>query len=411
MENKCGMSSAGGDRPTVMVTNDDGIDAPGLRALVRVLVSTNRFNVFVCALTLPALLFYLSESYFRYYLKFYREKSAVSHSITWRNPISAKPVEISGAIAFAVSGNISACRISKKTSVYAKLMISPMLASNSRRRTPADCTSLGISKALFTSIPDLVISGINMGSNCGYHIVYSGTVAGAREAFFNDIPAVSLSYDWVGGRSNVDDFALAAEACLPIISSILVEIKKKTYPRNCFLNIDVPTNVMNHKKDDWTFLVLEQGYRLTKQGKSIVKMGWRQVTSDSQGGKMLSTMTMDTNSSYTEEDSSTKHEHLIFKREVRGSHVEDGDTDYCSLQEGFITISPLGALSPAELDSQSYFKQWLPRVTECLSSSALTVIWVVARLVDETPPILTKVHARLHRAGLHILIQDVYPST
>ncbi|KAI3469570.1 hypothetical protein Pfo_026233 [Paulownia fortunei] len=243
-----------------------------------------------------------------------------------------QPVEISGAIAFAVSG------------------------------TPADCTSLGISKALFPSIPDLVISGINMGSNCGYHIVYSGTVAGAREAFFNDVPAVSLSYDWVGGRSNVDDFALAAEACLPIISALLVEIKKKTYPRNCFLNIDVPTNVVNHK-----------GYRLTKQGKSIVKMGWRQVSSDAQGGKMLSTMTMETDSSSHSESKalSTKHESLIFKREVRGSKVEDGDTDYCSLQEGYITVSPLGALSPAEMDGQAYFKQWLPGVTECFSSSAL----------------------------------------
>ncbi|KAK6130270.1 hypothetical protein DH2020_035983 [Rehmannia glutinosa] len=358
------MSCAGGDRPTVMVTNDDGIDAPGLRALVRVLVSTNRFNVFVCA----------PDS----------EKSAVSHSITWRNPISAKPVEISGAIAFAVSG------------------------------TPADSTSLGISKALFPAVPDLVISGINMGSNCGYHIVYSGTVAGAREAFFNDIPAVSLSYDWVGGWSKVDDFSLAAEACLPIISAILVEIKQKTYPRNCFLNIDVPTNVINHK-----------GYRLTKQGKSIVKMGWRQVTSDAQGGQMLSTMTMDTNSSYLRGfEYETRASYIQERSMVRRSHVEDGDTDYCSLQEGYITISPLGALSPAELDSQSYFKQWLPRVTECLSSSALdglsvfhtcsalrasgnvsdhatpvyrTVIWVVAKLVDETPPIWTKVHARLHR--------------
>ncbi|KAL6532334.1 hypothetical protein OROGR_014304 [Orobanche gracilis] len=306
MENSSG---AGGDRPTVMVTNDDGIDAPGLQALVRVLVSSNRFHVFVCA----------PDS----------EKSAVSHSITWKNAISAKPVEISGAIAFAVSG------------------------------TPADCTSLGISKALFPCIPDLVISGINMGSNCGYHIVYSGTVAGAREAFFNDIPAVSLSYDWVGWKSNVEDFALAAEACLPIISAILVEIKIKSYPRNCFLNIDVPTNVTNHK-----------GYGLTKQGKSVVKMGWRQVTSDAEGGKMLSTMTMDIDSLSTEEASSTKHEHLVFKREVKGSQVEDGDTDYCSLQEGYITISPLGALSPAELETQAYFKQWLPTVTEFFSSSS-----------------------------------------
>ncbi|KAL2463822.1 Survival protein SurE-like phosphatase/nucleotidase [Forsythia ovata] len=301
-----------GDRPTVMVTNDDGIDAPGLRALVHVLVSSNRFNVLVCA----------PDS----------EKSAVSHSVTWRNAVSAKAVEISGATAFAVSG------------------------------TPADCTSLGISKALFSSIPDLVISGINMGSNCGYHIVYSGTVAGAREAFLNGVPSVSMSYDWAGGRSNVNDFILAAEACLPIISAILVEIKKKTYPQNCFLNIDVPTNVVCHK-----------GYRLTKQGKSVAKMGWRQVTSDSQGGKMLSTMSMEMSSSsnFESDASSAPHDHLLFKREVRGLHVEDGDTDYCSLQEGYITITPLGALSHAESDGQAYFKEWLPGVAEQYSTSAL----------------------------------------
>ncbi|RAL53500.1 hypothetical protein DM860_007172 [Cuscuta australis] len=307
------MSSAFGDRPTVMVTNDDGIDAPGLRALVRVLVGANLFNVLVCA----------PDS----------EKSAVSHSITWRNAISAKPVEISGAAAFAVSG------------------------------TPADCTSLGISRVLFPSIPDLVISGINMGSNCGYHIVYSGTVAGAREAFFNDVPAVSISYDWVGGKSNVDDFTLAAEASLPIITAVLDEIKKKSYPKNSFLNIDVPTNVVNHK-----------GYRLTKQGRSFAKMEWSQVNHDGQGGKMLSTMTMDTNSSSSSESEALnpKQDHLMFKRQVKGSHLdEDGDTDYYSLQQGYITVSALGALSPADTDSQSYFKQWLPGVTEKFPFSPL----------------------------------------
>ncbi|KAL2509079.1 Survival protein SurE-like phosphatase/nucleotidase [Forsythia ovata] len=312
MESNIDSITCSGDRPTVMVTNDDGIDAPGLRALVRVLVSSNRLKVLVCA----------PDS----------EKSAVSHCITWRNSVSAKPVEISGATAFAVSG------------------------------TPADCTSLGISKVLFPSVPDLVISGINMGSNCSYHIVYSGTVAGAREALFNGVPSVSLSYDWTGGRSNVDDFTLAAEACLPIIIAILSGIKRKTYPQNCFLNIDVPTNVRDHK-----------GYRLTRQGKSIVKMGWRQVGSDAQGAKMLSTMTMESNSSsYNEPDAlSTPNNHLLFKREVTGLQVEDGDTDYCSLQDGYITVTPLGALSHAEVDSQAYFKEWLPGVVERLSSAAL----------------------------------------
>nr|GMD66136.1 5'-nucleotidase SurE isoform X1 [Ipomoea batatas] len=292
-----------------MVTNDDGIDAPGLRALVRVLISTDRFNVLVCA----------PDS----------EKSAVSNSITWRNALPVKRVDISGATAFAVGG------------------------------TPADCTSLGISKALFSSVPDLVISGINMGSNCGYHIVYSGTVAGAREAFFNNIPSVSLSYDWVGGKSNVDDFTLAAEACIPIISAIVAEIKSKTYPVNCFLNVDVPTDVLNHK-----------GYRLTKQGKSIVKTGWMEVTPGAQGGKMLSTMTMEQNSSETVEpsDLSTQSEHLLFKRQVRGAQVDNGDTDYYYLQEGYLTVTPLGALSNADADGVEFFKEWLTSVSEHISS-------------------------------------------
>ncbi|KAI5649145.1 hypothetical protein M9H77_35150 [Catharanthus roseus] len=300
MENRNSDNPA--DRPSVMVTNDDGIDAPGLRALVRALVSANRFNVLVCA----------PDS----------EKSAVSHSITWRNPVSAKRVDISGTTAFAVSGS------------------------------PADCTSLGISKSLFPLIPDLVLSGINMGSNCGYHIVYSGTVAGAREAFFNGVPSISLSYDWVGGKSNVNDFTLAAEACLPIICAVVAEIKKKTYPRNCFLNIDVPTDVANH-----------QGYHLTRQGKSIVKMGWKQVTSDAQGAKMTSTMTMETNSSSTNPDASSIQENLLFRREVLGGQIEKSDTDYCVLQEGYITVTPLGALSPAEIDGMAFFKEWLPAVS------------------------------------------------
>ncbi|KAL8508206.1 hypothetical protein ACS0TY_018699 [Phlomoides rotata] len=300
----------GGDLPTVMVTNDDGIDAPGIRALVRVLVSSNRFRVLVCA----------PDS----------EKSAVSHSITWQNAISAKPVEISGAIAFAVSG------------------------------TPADCTSLGISEALFPSIPDLVISGINMGSNCGYSIIYSGTVAGAREAFINGVPSISLSYQWAEGRSNVDDFTLAAEASLPIIVAMLAEIKKKTYHQNCFLNVDIPTDVVNHK-----------GYRLTGQSKSTAKPGWLQVTSDAQGGKMLSTMTMDADSLSNSETEflNAKHEHLQFIREVRESHMDDDDTDYCSLKKGYITVTPLGVLSPAAMESQAYYKQWLSDMADSFSST------------------------------------------
>nr|XP_043624214.1 5'-nucleotidase SurE-like [Erigeron canadensis] len=284
-----------GDQPTIMVTNDDGIEAPGLQALVRVLVSTNRYRVWVCA----------PDS----------DRSAVSHAATVRRTLSAKPTEISGATAFAVSG------------------------------TPSDCTSLGISKALFPSVPDLVLSGINMGSNCGYHIVYSGTVAGAREAFIYGLPSVSISYDWKNGRSSINDFTLAAEACLSIISAILVEIKNKTYPQKCFLNVDLPTDIQNHK-----------GMKLTKQGSSCMKVNWKQVSSDGEG------LTDEPTSVSLNPNSKALSRNLFFNMELKERQMENGGTDFCFLKEGYITVTPLGALTNADDESQTYFKEWLPEV-------------------------------------------------
>ncbi|XP_071691471.1 uncharacterized protein [Rutidosis leptorrhynchoides] len=243
---------ANGERPTIMVTNDDGIDAPGLQALVQVLLTTNRYRVWVCA---PD-----------------TDKSGFSHCITLRGPLSAKRTEVHGATAFAISG------------------------------TPSDCTSLGISKALFSSVPDLVLSGINMGINCGYHVVPSGTVAGAREAFMRGIPSVSISYQWMPNTSNINDFTLAAEACLPIITAILSEIKNKTYNQNCFLNVALPTDILNHK-----------GIKVTKQGISSGIACWKQVSLDAQGGQI----SIDTNSVESNGVAiNVSHEQLLFKREV-----------------------------------------------------------------------------------------------
>uniref|UniRef100_A0A1J3IGG7 5'-nucleotidase SurE n=1 Tax=Noccaea caerulescens TaxID=107243 RepID=A0A1J3IGG7_NOCCA len=303
-----------GERPIVLVTNDDGIDAPGLQSLVRVLVATNLYEVWVCA---PD-----------------TEKSAVSHSIIWSRPLTAKRVEIDGATAYAVSG------------------------------TPADCTGLGLSEALFPSRPDLVLSGINVGSNCGYNIVYSGTVAGAREAFIYDVPSVSISYDhdWKRKQIDANDFVLAAQACLPIINGLLSAIKNKTHPKNCFLNIDLPTDIANHK-----------GYKLTTQGKSLGKMGWRQVEEEAQGPKMLSTMTMETDSGVVSENDTSAHksqDSRLFKRELRTVVVEEG-TDSHFLREGFITVTPLGALSHVDVDCQNYYKEWLPKITNQPCSSSL----------------------------------------
>ncbi|XP_071732318.1 uncharacterized protein [Rutidosis leptorrhynchoides] len=296
---------ADGELPTIMVTNDDGIDAPGLQSLVQVLLSTNRYRVWVCA---PD-----------------TDKSGSSHSITQRGPLSARRTQVYGTTAFAISGS------------------------------PPNCTSLGISKALFPSVPDLVLSGINKSINCGYRIVFSGTVAAAREAFMQGIPSISISYQWMRDTSNINDFTFAAEACLPIISAIFAEIKNKTYNQKCFLNVALPTDILNHK-----------GIKVTKQGISSGIPGWKQVSLNPQGGYI----SMDMNSVELNGNViNVSQELLLFKREVKRGNTDDGETDFYNLLQGYITVTPLGALSNVDIDCHTYFKDRLPGVvTESTSS-------------------------------------------
>ncbi|KAG6512065.1 5'-nucleotidase SurE-like [Zingiber officinale] len=303
-------------RPAVMVTNDDGIDAPGLRFLVDLLVASDRYRVFVCA----------PDS----------DNSGVSHSITWLRPLSARRAEITGATAFAVSG------------------------------TPADCASLGISGKLFDGmIPDLVISGINIGSNCGYHTVYSGTVAGAREAFLYGVPSVAISYDWKAGKSNANDLKLAADACLPLINAVLNEIKAKTYPEDSFLNVDVPSDAVNHK-----------GFKITKQGKYMARIGWERTHSHRPALETYQTSNMDVDSvsGYANNIPSHVENELLFKRVINRNNVvreEEEDVDHRVLQEGYITVTPITALSHTVSEDVSFFKEWLTHLAEHSSSSSL----------------------------------------
>ncbi|XP_078180764.1 survival protein SurE-like phosphatase/nucleotidase [Carex rostrata] len=289
------------ERPTVLVTNDDGIDAPGLRFLVAHLVAA-RYVVLVSA---PD-----------------KDYSAVSHGITWRHAMKAKRVEIEGAIAFAISG------------------------------TPADCASLGVSGKLFDGlVPDLVISGINVGHNCGYHIVYSGTVAGAREAFFCGVPSLAISHNWVGSKSTVDDLKLAAEACMPLINAVLYEVKNKSFPEGCFLNVDVPTDVSHVK-----------GFKITKQGKFLMRGGWEQTTVDMPTLESYQTANISTaNTSSSEGSAPLAENEILFKRvltRIKNQEVEEGETDHEALMDGYISVTPLGALS-CNMETLPELKTWL----------------------------------------------------
>jgi 5'-nucleotidase len=127
----------------VLLTNDDGIHAPGLMALFSELKED--FEVHVVA---PEM-----------------EMSAVGHAITLSSPLRVRPVDRGGAFfGYAVSG------------------------------TPADCVKIAVQE-LLESPPDVVLSGINLGANVGVNVLYSGTVSAATEGAFLGVRSAALSLD------------------------------------------------------------------------------------------------------------------------------------------------------------------------------------------------------------------------
>nr|VDD22924.1 unnamed protein product [Brassica oleracea] len=213
-------------RPIVLVTNGDGIDSIGLVSLFEALVKEGLYNVHVCA---PQ-----------------TDKSVSSHSMTPGETIAASSVNIKGATAFEVSG------------------------------TTVDCISLGLSGALFAwSKPILVtvISGINQGSSCGHQMFYSGGVAGAREALISGVPSLSISLNWKKDESKESDFTDAVGVCLPLITATIRDIEKRVFPKDCSLNIEIPTSPSSNK-----------GFKVTKQSMWRQSPSWQAVSANRHPG-------------------------------------------------------------------------------------------------------------------------------
>ena len=139
----------------ILISNDDGIQAHGIQTLRRALEGEHTISVVA-----PE-----------------RQQSAMGHAITMHKPLYAKSVVYSEkSRGWRVNG------------------------------TPADCVKLGVG-ALLDQPPDLMLSGINHGSNLGRDVFYSGTVSAAMEAMFLGIPAIALSLE--DGDNNGFDWAAA----------------------------------------------------------------------------------------------------------------------------------------------------------------------------------------------------------
>lgn len=162
--------------PIILVSNDDGVHAEGIRCLARALKVLGR--VVVVAPDQP--------------------RNAASHSITLHRPLR---VESLSSDVFAIDG------------------------------TPTDCMTLGIHEILKRR-PDLIVSGINHGGNLGDDVHYSGTVSAAYEGGILGIPSIAVSLVTSGGR----DFRFAARFATRIARKVL----REGLPRGVILNVNIP---------------------------------------------------------------------------------------------------------------------------------------------------------------------------
>jgi len=169
----------------ILLTNDDGVYAPGLRALRTELKKLG--EVIVVA---PA-----------------GEQSAVGHSITLLTPLLIQEVldDNSQFMGWAVEGR------------------------------PADCVKLALLELLKDKPPDLIVSGLNAGSNAGINVLYSGTVAAAIEGAFFQRTSIAVSLEYT--KPKPLNFPLAAEHARKVIE----QITRQNYATGSLFNVNIPS--------------------------------------------------------------------------------------------------------------------------------------------------------------------------
>jgi 5'-nucleotidase len=163
----------------ILITNDDGVRAPGLSALVEALAPLGEITIIA-----PS-----------------ANHSGTGHGITLSDPIYIERVEVAGQQATGLSA------------------------------TPATCVRVALAK-LLPDRPDIIVSGVNRGSNFGLNAYISGTVAAAREGAMQGVPSIAASLD-ITGHPNYGPAAAATAKVVEIV-------KQGGLPRGIFLNVNVP---------------------------------------------------------------------------------------------------------------------------------------------------------------------------
>jgi 5'-nucleotidase len=188
----------------ILITNDDGYQSDGIRALVKAFK-----KIADIVLVAPS-----------------DERSCSSHSITARQTLRVKEIQVDGVTGLAVDG------------------------------TPADTVILGLN--LFSKTPvDFVISGINRGPNLGFDVFYSGTVGAAMEAAMSGIPAMAVSLS----IAEYGNYQLAAATALDIFQHFESTLSRQ---KNLVLNVNIPDVDHEGKLKGWKITELADRFYFTK---------------------------------------------------------------------------------------------------------------------------------------------------
>lgn len=246
----------------ILVCNDDGITAPGIRALVS--VAKQFGDVVVVAPDKP--------------------QSAMGHAITINSTLRVQATKIDGEIEYACSG------------------------------TPVDCVKLAVNKILHRK-PDLLISGINHGSNASINVIYSGTMSAAMEGALEGIPSIGFS---LTDHSIDADF----EASKQIASTIIKQAFEHQIPQGVCLNVNIPNIQME----------LIKGIKVCRQAEA----NWEEEFDERKdpSGKTYFWMTG------------------VFRNYDKGT-----DTDIWALENGYVSIVPCQFDITAHA-SLEHFKTW-----------------------------------------------------
>ncbi|MGQ3685661.1 MAG: 5'/3'-nucleotidase SurE [Candidatus Loosdrechtia sp.] len=231
----------------ILLTNDDGIYAPGITALKHSIKDLGEITVVA-----PDI-----------------EQSGVGHSITFGHPLRIREVHLNNEfLGYGVNGS------------------------------PADCVKLAISEVM-KNRPDLVISGINMGSNVGIHILYSGTVAAAVEAAIIGYPSIAVSFDISAEYDDVKDASMVAK-------NIIERITRHPLSKGSLLNVNIPSRPSHQIK----------GIRVTRQ------------------------FSHDFKETFAKRIDPAGRAYYWLVGADKSTHREEG-TDVTALNEGYISITPL----------------------------------------------------------------------